>query len=137
MQSIKRDTYLKRLIDRRQNGMIKIITGIRRCGKSYLLFRLYREYLLAEGVSESDIICLDLDDEANAEYRQPDKLYNYILSKIGSDERQYYVFLDEVQFAISKEEVGYTYGVSRKRRCGGSASAHFFGIFPGIWWRQV
>lgn len=104
MQSIKRDTYLKRLIDRRQNGMIKIITGIRRCGKSYLLFRLYREYLLAEGVSESDIICLDLDDEANAEYRQPDKLYNYILSKIGSDERQYYVFLDEVQFAISKEE---------------------------------
>ena len=104
MQSVKRDIYLKRLIDRRQNGMIKIITGIRRCGKSYLLFRLYRDYLLAEGVAESDIICLDLDDEANAVYRQPDKLYDYILSKIVSNERQYYVFLDEVQFAISAEE---------------------------------
>lgn len=104
MQSIRRDLYLKILLDRKQNGMIKIITGIRRCGKSYLLFRLYRDYLISVGVGENNIISLNLDDNANAEYRDPDKLYGYLLSKIKNDQEQYYVFIDEAQFAISKEE---------------------------------
>ena len=85
--------------------MIKIITGIRRCGKSYLLFNLYYNYLLSVGVKDENIIRLDLDDEKNAAYRDPDKLYPFLLSKITSDREQFYIFIDEAQFAISKAEI--------------------------------
>ena len=71
---IKRDYYLKKIIDKRENGRIKIITGIRRCGKSYLLFNLYQEYLLSKGVKENQIISIALDEIDNLEYRNPFRL---------------------------------------------------------------
>ncbi len=74
MQSIKRDIYLQEIIDRKENGLIKIIIGVRRCDNSYLLFNLYYGYLLAMGVDENNIIALDLDDDRNRPYRDPDKL---------------------------------------------------------------
>lgn len=105
MEHIQRNSYLQKLIDRKDNGLIKIITGIRRCGKSYLLFTLYKDYLLSIGINKDNIIPVDLDDENNSEYRDPDKLYPYILSKITNDYEHYYVLIDEVQFAISDEEI--------------------------------
>lgn len=105
MKVIKRDIYLNKLINRKNNGLIKIITGIRRCGKSYLLFKLYYDYLLSIGVEKKNIIALSLDDDLNREYRNPDKLRDYIYERIIDDNEQYYVLLDEVQFAISKDEI--------------------------------
>lgn len=105
MKVIKRDIYLNKLISRKNNGLIKIITGIRRCGKSYLLFKLYYDYLLSIGVEKKNIIALSLDDDLNREYRNPDKLRDYIYERIIDDNEQYYVLLDEVQFAISKSEM--------------------------------
>lgn len=102
---IKRDIYLNRLISRMNNGMIKIITGIRRSGKSYLLFELFHGYLIASGVQEDHIIKVSLDDEDYSQYRDPNKLYEYILKNMEGQEGQYYVFLDEVQYAISKKEI--------------------------------
>ena len=69
MKEIKRDIYLNRLIDRRENGAIKVITGVRRCGKSYLLFRLYKRYLIEQGIDESCVLEIPLDDDEYAEYR--------------------------------------------------------------------
>ena len=105
MKAIKRDIYLNKLISRKNNGSIKIITGIRRCGKSYLLFNLYYDYLLSIGVEKKNIITLSLDDDFNREYRNPDKLRDYIYERIIDDNEQYYILLDEVQFAISKNEI--------------------------------
>lgn len=105
MKRINRDLYLNQIIDRKENGLIKIITGIRRCGKSYLLFNLYYDYLLQNGVSEDHIIKVALDDDDNKELRDPDKLSGFIHSKISDDKNMYYVLLDEVQFAISSEEL--------------------------------
>ena len=102
---IKRDHYLKKLISRRNNGLIKVITGIRRCGKSYLLFNLYYDYLVNEGVPENRIISVPLDDDDYIEYCNPQKLSEYIKSKITESNKQYYVFIDEAQYAISKEEM--------------------------------
>ena len=102
---IKRDIYLNRLISRMNNGMIKIITGIRRSGKSYLLFELFHGYLIASGVEEDHIIKVILDDEDYSQYRDPNKLYEYILKNMEGQEGQYYVFLDEVQYAFSKKEM--------------------------------
>ena len=79
---IKRDKYLKRLISKRNNGLIKVITGIRRCGKSYLLFNLYYDYLMQEGVPEDCIISVPLDDDDYIEYCNPQKLSEYIKSRI-------------------------------------------------------
>ncbi len=93
---ILRDRYIKKLIERKENGLIKVITGIRRCGKSYLLFNLYKNYLIENGVSNKHIITIALDDIANIEYRNPLKLYNFIISKI-KDNDVYYIFLDEIQ----------------------------------------
>lgn len=104
MKVIKRDLYLQKLIDRKDNGMIKIITGIRRGGKSFLLFNIYRDYLLSIGVNEENIVCVDLDDNLNEQYRDPDKLYSFILSKIEKKSGTYYVMIDEAQYAISKVE---------------------------------
>ena len=78
---IKRDYYLKKMIDKRENGRIKIITGIRRCGKSYLLFNLYQEYLLSTGVKKNQMISIALDEIDNVEYRNPFRLNDYIKEK--------------------------------------------------------
>ena len=102
---IRRDRFLNKLIDRMGNGMIKVITGIRRCGKSFLLFRLFYDYLLSQGVEESEIIQIALDDDLYAEFRKPEKLSAYIRSKITDSKKTYYILIDEVQYAISREEL--------------------------------
>lgn len=102
--SIKRDKYLQKMINKKENGLIKVITGIRRCGKSYLLFNLYYDYLLKSGVEKDHIITIALDDDLYIKYRNPDELSNYIRKKI-IDNKMYYVLIDEVQYAISKKEL--------------------------------
>lgn len=104
MEPIKRDLYLNRLIERRENGLIKVITGIRRCGKSYLLFNLYYRYLLASGVDASNIIRIPLDDEDYEELHDSKELSAYIKERI-SDDGIWYVFLDEVQLCNGFEAV--------------------------------
>lgn len=101
---IKRNDYLKKLIDRMGNGMIKVITGIRRCGKSYLLFEIFYNYLLENGVDKSHIIALQLDDRANIKFQNPDHLYEYVRNQI-IDDGKYYILLDEVQFVHDFESV--------------------------------
>ena len=102
---IKRDRYLKKLISHMNNGLIKVITGIRRCGKSYLLFNLFYDYLIENGVPAESIIAIPLDDDDYAEYCDPHKLYEYIKSKLTDNKKTYYIFIDEAQYAISKEEM--------------------------------
>ena len=75
---IKRDDYLRRLIDKKENGLIKVITGIRRCGKSFLLFNLFYDYLINSGVNEEQIITIALDDDLFVDYRDPDELSKYM-----------------------------------------------------------
>jgi len=101
---IKRDTYLEQLKIRKDNGMIKIITGIRRCGKSFLLFVLFKKYLLESGVDNDHIIEIALDGIENEELREPKKCYQYIKDAM-KDEQKYYLLLDEVQFMPRFEEV--------------------------------
>ena len=101
---IKRDYYLKQIIDKKENGLIKVITGIRRCGKSYLLFNLFYDYLINNGISKNNIITIALDDDLYIKYRNPNELSKYIREKIVNDD-MYYVLIDEVQYAISKEEL--------------------------------
>jgi len=102
---IARSLYVDKIISKQWNGRIKIITGIRRSGKSTLLFDIYKEYLLNSGVSESEIITIALDDDAYEEYRNPSKLSEYVRKKCANKNKKYYVLLDEIQFAISKEEL--------------------------------
>ena len=102
---IRRDRYLERLIGKQNNGMIKVITGIRRSGKSYLLFNLFYDHLLASGTPENNIICIALDDVENEAYRDPYRLYSYIKERVQDNREQYYVLIDEAQYAISKEEM--------------------------------
>lgn len=97
---IKRDGYLKKIIESRDNGFPKVITGIRRCGKSYLLKEIYKKYLIDDGVKESNIIILELDDDRNNRYRDPIYLGEYIRNICKPNER-YYVFLDEIQKVYS------------------------------------
>ena len=97
---IQRDRYLQKLIRRRENGMVKVITGIRRCGKSYLLFELYHRYLNADGVTDDHIIELALDEDENARYRNPVELGQYIRSLLVDRDQMYYVFLDEIQKVV-------------------------------------
>lgn len=101
---IKRDKYLNDLINRMHNGMIKVVTGIRRCGKSYLLFNIFKNYLLEQGVPASHIIMTELDQRKNKKYRDPDVILDYIESLIEED-GQYYIMLDEVQMLQEFEEV--------------------------------
>lgn len=101
---IRRDIYLKKLINRMHNGMIKVVTGIRRSGKSYLLFTIFKDYLLSEGVDEDHIISIELDRLENKKYRNP----YVVLEKIRSqliDSKDYYIFLDEVQLLDQFEDV--------------------------------
>ena len=104
METIKRDLYLNRLIERRENGLIKVVTGIRRCGKSYLLFKLYYQYLLDSGIEASRIIRIPLDDEEYEELRESRRLSAYI-KKCVTDEGTWFIFLDEVQMCRGFESV--------------------------------
>lgn len=101
---IKRDIYLNRLIRREKNGLIKIVTGVRRCGKSYLLFNLFHNYLLDKGVKEDHIIEIALDDRSNKELRDPDNMLKYVKKRIV-DRDTYYIILDEVQLLNEFEDV--------------------------------
>lgn len=93
---IERKKYLNLLVDKKENGLVKVVTGIRRCGKSYLLFQIYYDYLLSVGVSADHIITLALDDVENIQYRNPIELGKYIRNQI-TDKKMYYVLLDEIQ----------------------------------------
>lgn len=104
MEAIKRDIYLNRLIERRENGLIKIVTGIRRCGKSYLLFKLYYQYLLDSGINASRIIRIPLDDEEYEELRESRRLSAYIKERLTDDD-MWYIFLDEIQLCSGFEAV--------------------------------
>lgn len=101
---IKRDHYLNTLISKEHNGLIKVITGMRRCGKSYLLFTLFKEHLLSEGVEADHIIEIAFDAFENKKYRDPDVLYPYLKEQI-KDDAMYYVLLDEVQLLREFEAI--------------------------------
>lgn len=102
---IKRDYYLNRLIHNMWNGEIKVITGIRRCGKSVLLFDLFYEYLLSQGVKEEQIIRLELDQRRNYKYRNPITLCDYVDSIVSTrKDEKFYLFIDEVQFTIKVKD---------------------------------
>ena len=101
---IKRDFYLSKLIQHKKNGLVKIITGIRRCGKSYLLFKLFRDHLLESGIKEDHIISVALDDFGNRKLQNPDELYNYVKSQI-IDGEDYFILLDEIQLVPEFESV--------------------------------
>ena len=94
---IKRDRYLKQIVEKEKDGMIKIVTGIRRCGKSYLLNVLFRQHLLDEGVEECNIIMLALDEDVNMRYRNPLELGKHIRELCADQSRYFYVLLDEIQ----------------------------------------
>lgn len=104
MNEISREQYLNELVSARGNKLIKVITGIRRCGKSYLLDPIFKNYLINDGIKENHIIKLDLDLIENSEYRDPMKLFNFIMDKI-KDNDMYYVLLDEVQLVENFESV--------------------------------
>ena len=93
---VERNKYLNQLLESRHNGLTKVITGIRRCGKSFLLFNLLKNRLIDEGTDREHIIEMQFDDFANKRYRNPEVFYEYVKSRI-TDGRKYYVLLDEVQ----------------------------------------
>lgn len=101
---IKRDKYLNDLIARMHNGLVKVVTGVRRCGKSYLVFHLFRDYLRKSGVDEDHIVGIELDLRKNRQYRDPDAILDYIEAKL-TDQGDYYILLDEVQMLPDFEEV--------------------------------
>ena len=102
--NIKRDLYLQQLIDRRHNGMIKVVTGVRRCGKSYLVFNLFSNYLKSNGVDDKHIIKVNLENRRNKKLRNPDALLEYIDAQL-IDQDMYYILLDEVQLVDEFEDV--------------------------------
>lgn len=104
MMYFERKEYLNKLISAEGNGMIKIITGIRRCGKSFLLFNIFRKHLLERGVTENHIIQVNLEDRRNRKLRDPDALLEYIDAQIVNKEK-YYILLDEVQMVKEFEDV--------------------------------
>ena len=101
---IKRDLYLQQLIDRQHNGMIKVVTGVRRCGKSYLVFNLFNDYLKSNGVDDKHIIKVNLENRRNKKLRNPDALLEYIDAQL-IDQDMYYILLDEVQLVDEFEDV--------------------------------
>lgn len=101
---IKRDLYLNKLIRKKKNGLIKIVTGVRRCGKSYLLFELFHNHLIEEGIDEGHIIEVALDDRSNKELRNPDNMLKFVKERI-TDKETYYIILDEVQLLDEFEDV--------------------------------
>lgn len=114
MVVIERKRYLEKLIKLRDNGQVKIITGIRRCGKSFLLNTIYCDYLMRDGVAKEQIIMLDLDDNLNARYRNPIELSDYLRSLIKKEDKRYYILIDEIQKVkpvpnpyLSDEKIGF------------------------------
>lgn len=101
---IKRDYYLQKLIAKKHNGLIKVITGMRRCGKSYLLFTLFKKHLLESGVAENHIVEIPFDSFESKKYRDPEVLYPYVKEKLVDDQK-YYILLDEVQLLGEFESV--------------------------------
>ncbi len=101
---IRRDIYLNKLIRKKKNGLIKIVTGLRRCGKSYLLFNLFHDHLLDCGVSEDHIIEIALDDRSNKDLRDPDVILRFIKERVR-DRQEYYIILDEIQYLAEFEDV--------------------------------
>lgn len=110
---IKRDKYLNKLISKKDNGLIKIITGIRRCGKSYLLFELYHQYLIDHGIKEENIIEIALDELANAKYRNPIELDQYIRERISNQGEMNYIFIDEIQLVANIDNPYVNNGISK------------------------
>ncbi len=96
---IKRDNYLQQLIAYRFDGLVKVITGIRRCGKSYLLKNIYKDYLISDGVKESNIIVIELDLAKDIKYRNPLILSSYVREKVENSKEEYYLFVDEIQMS--------------------------------------
>lgn len=101
---ILRNRYLQRLIDSRHNGMIKVVTGVRRCGKSYLLFNIFAEWLVENGVGNDHLVQIDLEDRHNKQLRNPDAMMEYIDSKLV-DSQMYYLLIDEIQLVDEFEDV--------------------------------
>ena len=100
----ERKSYLEQLISAEGNGMIKVVTGIRRCGKSYLLFNIYRDHLQERGIHEDHIIQVNLEDRRNKRFRDPDTLLEHI-DKQMTDKDMYFILLDEIQFVPEFEDV--------------------------------
>lgn len=94
---IDRPIYIQRLAARRHDGMVKVITGLRRCGKSYLLFNLFRAYLAEDGVDDAHVIGIDLEDKENARLRNPNQLFDHVVKRLPNDGQWTYVFIDEIQ----------------------------------------
>ena len=101
---IQRDSYLNKLTSRKQNGLIKVVTGVRRCGKSFLLFNLFHNHLVSSGVDEDHIIEVALDDRSNKHLRDPDNMLSFVKGKI-KDNEMYYIILDEIQMLDEFEDV--------------------------------
>ena len=96
---IKRDSYLQQLISYRYDGLVKVITGIRRCGKSYLLRNIYKEFLLQDGVKEEQIIVIELDLAKDNKYRNPLILSQYVREIVEKSKEEFYLFVDEIQLS--------------------------------------
>ena len=112
VMEIKRDSYLQQLISYRFDGLVKVITGIRRCGKSYLLKNIYRGYLLENGVKDEQIITIELDLAKDIKHRNPLILSSYIREKVEKSKEEYYLFVDEIQMS---DEVANPYNPDGKR----------------------
>ena len=95
--NIQRNEYVERLYAKSWNGKVKIITGLRRSGKSYLLSHLYKQFLINKGIEEDSFVQIDLEEKANIAYRNPNTLYEYVMAKCADKQRKYYVFIDEIQ----------------------------------------
>ena len=146
---IQRDFYLNQLIAGRENGLIKIITGIRRCGKSYLLFNLFHEWLNDNGIDDNHIIEVALDDRSNKALRDPDALLDYVKSQI-TDKSLHFILLDEIQIVSeftdvlnsllhirNRKQLAFPFngrgdGIPGARGRNTSAPAFICGILPGI-----
>ena len=116
MKRIERQKYLNDLISLRENGMIKVITGMRRCGKSYLLFEIFSSYLESNGVKIDHVIKIDLEDYKNKSLRNPNNLYEYVENRITDDD-VYYILLDEVQMLDNFVDVLNGFLKKQKRGC--------------------
>ena len=139
---IQRPKYLNQLISVMNTDNIKVVTGVRRCGKSYLLLELFRQYLLDKGIDEMHVIVMDLEDRRNKKYRNPDHLLEFIDSRI-QDEQMHYILLDEIQKCDEFEDVLNSYlkvknadvyvtggnRVSWQKHCYSYSSTKFYGVF--------